>query len=186
MNRLIAALLMALLLALTLGQAAHASEVTSVPSLDLDRYAGKWLEIARFPNRFQAMCIGNVSADYRRRDDGEIDVINRCKNTDGKLEQAIGRGRVVDAVSRARLKVRFAPAWLAWLPQGWGDYWILDLAPDYSLAAVGDPSRQYLWILARQPVLPAGAYDALLARLAAQGFDVAKLVITKQEPEPGK
>ena len=166
-------------------QPAHARAQTpavrTVPSVDLDRYAGDWFEIARFENRFQRQCVGDVRASYARRADGRIDVVNRCRTADGQTE-ARGVARLVDAQTHAKLKVRFAPAWLSWLPPVWGDYWIIGLAADYSWAVVGDPDREYLWILARARSLDAGSMTA--ARRAAQdnGFDVRRLVPTPQAP----
>jgi lipocalin/uncharacterized protein YbjT (DUF2867 family)/ligand-binding SRPBCC domain-containing protein len=159
---------------------AQAPVVRTVPSVDLDRYAGDWFEIARFPNRFQRQCVGDVRASYARRVDGRIDVVNRCRTAHGQTE-ARGVARLVDEQTHAQLKVRFAPAWLSWLPPVWGDYWIIGLASDYSWAVVGDPGREYLWILARTPRLDAASMAA--ARTAAQdnGFDVGRLVETPQE-----
>jgi apolipoprotein D and lipocalin family protein len=77
--------------------------------------------------------------------------------------------------------VRFAPAWLSWLPSVWGDYWIIGLAPDYSWAVVGDPGREYLWILARTPRLDAESMAAARAAAQDNGFDVGRLVRTPQE-----
>ncbi|MBB5199787.1 lipocalin family protein [Glaciimonas immobilis] len=161
-----------------------AQEVTAVPSVDLSRYVGKWYEIARFPNSFQKACTGNVTAQYRSRADGKIDVINRCKKNDGSVDEAVGLARVSNdsgSATNSRLKVRFAPEWLSWLPLVWGDYWVLDLAPDYSYAVVGEPGRKYLWVLSRTPKLTDSTYRAALAKVAAQGFDVSKLVKTPQE-----
>lgn len=153
----------------------------TVPNVDLGRYAGKWYEIARLPNKFQSQCASNVTADYAVRDDGDLDVVNRCKKTDGKIEEAEGRARVADPVTNAKLDVRFAPAWLAWLPNVWSPYWILDLSEDYSVAAVGDPSRDYLWILSRTPQLADSVYDDVVNRMTAQGYDTARLLKTPQE-----
>jgi apolipoprotein D and lipocalin family protein len=159
--------------------------VRTVPSVDLDRYAGDWFEIARFPNRFQHQCAGDVRASYTRRPDGRLDVVNRCRTADGDTE-ARGVARIVDRQSFAKLKVRFAPAWLSFLPVVWGDYWIIGLAPDYSWAVVGDPGRDYLWILARSPHLDDASLAA--ARRAAQdnGFDVERLVPTPQAGGRGR
>ncbi|WP_353155563.1 lipocalin family protein [Herminiimonas fonticola] len=159
----------------------YAQEVKPVAQVDLTRYVGKWYEIARFPNGFQKDCVANVSAQYNKREDGEIDVINRCKERDGKQEEVIGRARVADKVSNAKLKVRFAPDWLSWLSFVWADYWIIDLAPDYSIAAVGESSREYLWILARTPTIPASEYEVIVNRITEQGFDTSKLVKTRQD-----
>jgi apolipoprotein D and lipocalin family protein len=159
---------------------AQAPAVRTVPFVDLSRYAGDWFEIARFENRFQRQCVGDVRASYARRADGRIDVVNRCRTADGQTE-ARGVARLLDEQTHAKLKVRFAPAWLSWLPPVWGDYWIIGLAPDYSWAVVGDPGREYLWILARTPRLDAESMAA--ARTAAQdnGFDVRRLVQTPQK-----
>ncbi len=156
-------------------------EVRPVAQVDLARYVGKWYEIARFPNGFQKDCVANVSAQYNKREDGEIDVINRCRESDGRQEEAIGRARVADKVSNAKLKVRFAPDWLSWLSFVWADYWIIDLASDYSIAAVGEASREYLWILARTPTIADSEYEAAVNRITAQGFDTSKLVKTRQD-----
>jgi len=104
--------------------------VTTVDRVDLDRYLGQWHEIARFPNRFQRQCLGDVRATYARRPDGRLDVINECRTGDGGASRAAGVARVVDGSGGARLKVRFAPAILSFLPMVWGDYWVLALGSD--------------------------------------------------------
>jgi len=152
--------------------------VRTVDRVDLDRYLGDWYEIARFPNRFQRACAGDVKAIYAKRADGRIDVINRCRTADGVVE-ARGVARVADARTSAKLKVRFAPAVLSFLPFVWGDYWILGLAGDYSWAVVGSPDRRYLWILARAPALEADRLESALAAARANGFDVGRLVSTR-------
>jgi lipocalin/uncharacterized protein YbjT (DUF2867 family) len=153
--------------------------VRAVPFVDLDRYAGDWFEIARFPNGFQRQCVGDVRATYGRRPDGRVDVVNRCRTTEGGTE-ARGVARIVDERSFAKLKVRFAPAWLSWLPMVWGDYWIIGLASDYSWAVVGDPGRDYLWILARASHLDEASIAAAQAAARDNGFDVTRLVPTSQ------
>ena len=165
---------------LQLANARAQAPVRTVPFVDLNRYAGDWFEIARFENRFQRRCVSDVRASYARRADGRIDVVNRCRTADGHTE-ARGVARLLGEQTQAKLKVRFAPAWLSWLPPVWGDYWIIGLAPGYSWAVVGDPGREYLWILARTPGLDAESMAA--ARTAAQdsGFDVGRLVQTPQE-----
>ncbi|EJL84369.1 bacterial lipocalin [Herbaspirillum sp. CF444] len=160
---------------------AVAQEVVTVPLVDLKRYVGKWYEIARFPNSFQKKCIANATAEYRVRADGDIDVINRCKVEGGVLDQADGLAHVTAGSNNAKLQVRFAPAWLAWFPLVWGDYWIIDLDPDYSIATVGTPSRDYLWILSRKPALSTAEYEAAVNNATKQGFDTSKLVKTPQQ-----
>jgi apolipoprotein D and lipocalin family protein len=171
----------ALAAAMTLqAAAAHAqTPVRTVSFVDLDRYLGDWFEIARFPTRFQRQCVGDVRATYARRADGRLDVVNRCRTAQGETE-ARGVARIVDERTFAKLKVRFAPAWLSWLPMVWGDYWIIGLAPDYSWAVVGDPGREYLWILARASRLDDESTAAARAAARDNGFDVRRLVPTSQ------
>jgi apolipoprotein D and lipocalin family protein len=157
--------------------------VRTVPFVDLDRYVGDWHEIARLPNRFQRRCVGDVRASYARRADGRLDVVNQCRTGDGRI-LARGIARVVDDRTFARLKVRFAPAWLTFLPFVWGDYWIIGLAEDYSWAVVGSPDREYLWILARTPRLDEKSAAAARDVARANGFDVERLIQTAREESP--
>lgn len=148
----------------------------TVAQVDLERYSGSWFEIARFPNRFQRRCIGDVRATYVRRADGRIDVINSCRSPDGTI-QARGIARIADSSSNAKLKVSFAPRILEWLPFVWGDYWIIGLAMDYTWAVVGSPDRKYLWILARTPALDSDALEAARAAARNCGFNVDRLMV---------
>jgi apolipoprotein D and lipocalin family protein len=149
------------------------------PDIDLARYTGVWYEIARLPNRFQRQCVDNVTATYQLRDDGRLSVVNACRLIDGDMERAEGVARIASAEGpNTRLEVRFAPAWLGWLPLVWGDYWIIELAPDYSYSVVGTPSRKYLWILARSPRMDESIYSAILARAAGKGFDTSRVQLT--------
>ena len=157
-----------------------AGQVRTVPFVDLDRYVGDWFEIARLPNRFQRQCVGDVRASYARRADGRLDVVNQCRTDDGRIE-ARGIARVVDDRTFARLKVRFAPAWLTFLPFVWGDYWIIGLAEDYSWAVVGSPDREYLWILARTPRLDEETAAEARGIARANGFDVERLIQAAHE-----
>jgi len=109
-----------------------------------------------------------------------VKVVNRCRTADGSMDQAIGRAERVGEGDEAKLRVRFAPQWLGWLPFVWGKYWVIDLDADYSLAAIGEPGRNYLWILSRTPSVDPARYQALLARLRAQGYDPARLRTTVQ------
>ena len=161
-------------LLMTMGQAP--ATVRTVQAVDLDRYAGDWFEVARYPNRFQRQCAGDVRASYARRADGRIDVVNRCARADGSVIEARGVARVTDARTRATLKVRFAPAVLSFLPMVWGDYWIIGLADDYTWAVVGSPDREYRWILARTPRLDAAAFARAIAAARANGFDPERLI----------
>jgi len=166
--------------ALAAGQTARRPGVTPVASIDVPRYMGTWYEIAKYPNRFQKQCAGFTTASYRLRPDKTVEVVNRCRRADGAFDDAAGTARQVGGPDSPVLKVRFAPAWLSFLPMVWGDYWVIDLDPDYQLAAVSEPSREYLWILARTPTVPQQAYAALLKRLEDQGFDLARLQTTPQ------
>ena len=170
----------ALLLSPAYGQApGPITPPRTVEAVDLARYAGTYYEIARFPNRFQKQCAGDVTATYTIQPDGRISVINRCRREDGSIDEARGVVRQAgNDTSNAKLEVRLAPAWLSFLPQVWGDYWILTVGPDYSYALVGSPSRDYLWILSRVPQMPDLAYRQAVEVAKANGYDISRLVKT--------
>lgn len=166
-----------------LSSTAAAEPLQPIAALDLPRYMGTWYEIARYPNWFQKKCASDTRADYSLQPDGRVQVINRCREADGALSEAVGIARQMGAADSPKLEVRFAPAWLSFLPMVWGDYWVIDLDPDYQLVAVSEPEREYLWVLSRTPVVDTQAYEALLARLAARGFDPGKLERTMQQDD---
>ncbi len=150
--------------------------VQTVAHVDLSRYLGTWYEIASFPQSFQRGCTA-TTATYTLREDGDVDVLNRCRkgSLDGEERSARGRARVVDRTTNAKLEVSFFRPF-------WGDYWIIDLADDYTYAVVGHPGRDYLWILARTPTVADATYHSIVARLRAQGYETSRLVRTLQRP----
>ncbi|MFZ4055827.1 MAG: lipocalin family protein [Polynucleobacter sp.] len=161
--------------------AAELQAVKTIPSIDVARYLGTWYEIAKFPNWFQRKCLSGTNANYQLKEDGNVKVTNRCKVEGGEMAQAIGTARQIGGATSPKLEVRFAPDWLAILPFVWGDYWVIDLDPQYQLAAVSDPRREYLWILSRTPKVNQKSYDDLLQRLVAQQFDLTQLSFTPQD-----
>lgn len=154
-------------------QAAAPLEV--VPFVDLTRYTGQWFEISRYPNRFQEGCVGS-RATYTMREDEKISVLNECyeDSFSGRLRNAKGTAKVVDKKSSAKLRVSFFWPF-------YGDYWIIDLADDYSYAVIGHPRRKYLWILSRTKKMDEMLYQEILGRIAAKGYDVTRLIKTEQE-----
>jgi apolipoprotein D and lipocalin family protein len=142
-------------------------------SVDLQRYLGKWYEIARYEQAFQKGCRG-VTAEYGLRQDGKISILNTCRKADGKIDTAAGKAKIADPATNAKLKVSFFG------PFYFGDYWVLDHADDYRWAIVGDPSGRYLWLLHRQPVPPAQEVESLVGRIAALGYDTRPLIRTVQ------
>lgn len=176
------ALLLAAALLPAVSPAAEPPPVQALPAMDVQRYAGQWFEVARFPNRFQKQCSGDVTARYTPQADGNVQVLNRCRLADGRYDEATGQARLQDPAGRnTQLEVRFAPAWLSWLPWVWGDYWVIALDRDYRYALVGTPDRGYLWVLSRTPQLDERAYADMLEKAKAQGYDVSRLQRTAQE-----
>ena len=168
-----------LLAACSFGALAQA-ELATIPSLNVPRYMGTWYEVAKYPNRFQKNCASNTSAVYESQPNGGVRVTNRCTEADGKVKEAAGEARQIGDATSPKLEVRFAPAWLSFLPFVWGDYWVIDLDADYQLAAVSEPSREFLWILSRTATPSDLAYNQLLERLAKKGFDLKKIEVSKQ------
>src|SRR5688572_33209423 len=146
-------------------------ELEVVQSVDLTRYVGRWYEIARLPNGFQKKCTEMVTADYTMRTDGRIEVVNRCRKASGEYSTAKGKAKIVDKKTNAKLKVTFFWPF-------YGKYWILDLGPNYEYAVVGEPGRDYLWILSRNPQIDERLYQQLLAKMQSRGFDTTRMVKT--------
>jgi apolipoprotein D and lipocalin family protein len=149
------------------------NELEVVQAVDLSRYVGRWYEISRLPNGFQKKCFDSVTADYAMRPDGQIEVINRCRKASGEYTTAKGRAKIVDKKTNAKLKVTFFWPF-------YGDYWILDLGPNYEYAVVGEPGRKYLWILSRSPQMDEILYRQLLEKMAARGFKTEMMIRTSQ------
>lgn len=162
---------------ITLGALSQTLE--TVPYVDLKKYAGKWYEIASFPQRFQKGCYC-TTADYTITDKGYVIVENKCNkdSINGKQSSVKGKAFVVENTGNAKLKVQFF-----WPFKG--KYWIIDLADDYSYAVVGHPSRDYLWILSRTPSMDDITYNQITLRLKEKGFDITKLKRTKQVENHG-
>jgi apolipoprotein D and lipocalin family protein len=146
-------------------------ELKVVPAVDLSRYVGEWYEIARLPNGFQKKCADSVTANYTLRSDGSIKVVNRCRKDSGEFTTATGKAKIVDKKTNAKLKVSFFWPF-------YGKYWVLDLGPNYEYAVVGEPGRDYLWILSRTPEMDQALYEQLLAKMQARGFDTTRMIKT--------
>jgi apolipoprotein D and lipocalin family protein len=144
----------------------------TVAQVDLSRYMGTWFEIAHLPNRFQADCVADTQARYRLKGD-EVEVLNRCREANGAIKQARGVAEVVEGSGNAKLRVSFFRPF-------YGDYWVLALAEDYRWVLVGEPSREYAWVLSRSPVLEEATLEAALSKAGALGFDRGGFVRTPQ------
>jgi apolipoprotein D and lipocalin family protein len=146
----------------------HPLPVTPVDSVDLDRYVGLWYEVAKIPNRFQKKCAGGATAEYTLREDGRLDVVNRCRKSDGDIDEAEGIAKVEDPATNAKLKVSFFSV-LGWRP-AWGDYWVIGLDEEYRWVAVGTPDRKYGWILARTPDLAEDTVAEIFSIFERNGY----------------
>jgi len=164
-----------MLVAFLLGCQTSRLSLGVVDEVDLDRYAGRWYEIASFPQRFQRGCVATV-ATYTLLDDDRIRVENECRDEslDGDLRRVEGVAWLKDpSESNAKLRVQF------FWPFS-GDYWIIELDTDYRYAVVGHPSRDYLWILSRTPTIDPVVYRTLLGRIERMGFEIERLERTLQ------
>lgn len=165
-----------------LAQAKRPAPPQVVEKVDIDRYTGKWYEIAAIPMYFERKCVANTTAEYTRLASGEVSVFNSCEKADGKRQSSVGQGRVTDPQTNAKLEVSFFNlplfGWQYWVS---GDYWIIDLAPDYSTAIVGHPTRKYGWILARTPQLPLETLASLSQKLSQQGYNPCDFITMPQK-----
>ncbi|GAA0186495.1 apolipoprotein [Lithospermum erythrorhizon] len=159
-------------------------EMEVVKNLDVERYMGRWYEIASFPSRFQPKDGVNTRATYTLNSDGTVHVLNETWSG-GKRGLIEGTAYKADPKSdEAKLKVKFyVPPFLPIIPVT-GDYWVLDIDEGYTYALIGQPSRSYLWILSRTPVLDDDTYNQLVEKAKEQGYDVSKLHKTPQANPP--
>ena len=175
-----------LLLAASISGAWAKDELATIPSLDVPRYMGTWYEVSKLPNPFQKNCVSNTVATYEAQPSGTVRVTNRCSESDGKVKEAIGEARQIGNATSPKLEVRFAPAWLSFLPLVWGNYWVIDLDADYTLVAISEPRQELLWVLSRTPTPNPEAYKLLTERLAKRGFDLKKMEATPQRKQLAK
>ncbi len=155
------------------GPVGNASVPEPRKPVELQRYLGTWYEIARYEASFQRGCEA-VTASYSLKPDGEIAVVNTCRQDSptGPERSAEAVATPVEGSQGAKLKVSFFRPF-------YGDYWVLDRAPDYSWSIVGEPSGRYLWILSRTPRLSEARVKALVERASQLGYDTSLLRRTR-------
>lgn len=146
----------------------------TVNSVDIQKYLGKWYEIAHLPTSFQEGC-HCTTAEYSLIDSETIRVVNTCNegSPEGEIDKAEGKAFVVEGSNNSKLEVQFF-----WPFKG--DYWILELDEEYQYVLVGTPSREYLWILSRTPTLEEDIIDKLKSSAEEKGFDTSKMIYTDQ------
>ncbi|HNW98814.1 MAG TPA: lipocalin family protein [Bacteroidales bacterium] len=158
-----------MIIALSLFSCKQYKPLQTVNNVDIEKYAGKWYEIAAFPQVFQKGCSCS-SAEYFTTSKNYVKVVNTC-TVDGKQKKVEGKAFIVKGTGNSKLKVQFF-----WPFKG--KYWIIYLENDYSIAVVGHPNRQYLWILARDKKISEEKYNSILEFLKNNDFDISKLVKT--------
>lgn len=166
--------LLSIVFFVSLSTIAMSQTLQTVPYVDLKKYAGKWYEIASLPQRFQNGC-NCTTAEYTLTDKDYVIVENRCNrdSTNGKQSYVKGKAFIVENSGNAKLKIQFF-----WPFRG--KYWIIDLASDYSYAVIGHPNKKYLWVLSRTSTMNESIYQQIIARVKEKGFDISKIIRTKQ------
>jgi apolipoprotein D and lipocalin family protein len=157
-----------------------ATDVKTVEKVDLARYQGSWHEIASIPQFFQRKCVRDTVATYSQLEGGEIKVENTCTRDDAGKERAEGRARLYDSAETAKLTVTFLQLFGAFRYWAGGDYWVIELDPNYQWAVIGHPSRKYGWVLSRTPTQSVSTLAEIIGRIKAQGYDACEFIITPQ------
>jgi apolipoprotein D and lipocalin family protein len=158
----------------------NASEVKAVPVVNLDRYQGKWFELAAIPQFFQRKCVRDTFAEYTKLEGGEIRVENNCTGDDSSRIRAEGRARLYDSSETSKLTVTFLKLFGEYRYWAGGDYWVIELDPNYQWAVVGHPTRRYGWVLSRTPTQPVAVLAEIVGRIKAQGYDACEFIVTPQ------
>ena len=147
----------------------------AVDRVDIQKYVGKWYEIAHLPMYFQRKCVSNISAQYTVNADQTMGVLNSCRIENGEMISSEGVAYPQNQ-GNSKLKVSFLPPGLRWIPFTRGHYWVLRVDPEYKVALVGGPSTKYLWILSREPQLDEAIYKSYLETAKYYGYDITKLI----------
>lgn len=143
--------------------------LNTVDKVDLNKYIGRWFEAYRLPNWFEDNDCNTVTAEYSIKENGDIRVLNSCYKLADQVNKADGVAYVADKTTNAKLKVSFFRPF-------YGDYWIVDLAPDYSWALIGEGSGKYFWILTRDQKLSPETERMLLDRAKKLGYMTDRLI----------
>ena len=167
-------ILIAMILLLT-GCVSVPENIRPVDNFQIERYLGKWYEIARLDHSFERG-LSSVNAEYSLRPDGGINVINRgFSSRDNKWKEIEGKGSFVDHNDVGFLKVSFFGPF-------YGSYVVFDLDRDnYSYALVCGPDKSYLWLLARSPQMDDNLKKRLVDKAASLGFDTTKLIYVQHD-----
>ena len=180
-NRLVAAALFGALMA-GCSSDPHAS-MSTVSNFEVERYLGQWHQVAAIPAWFQSDCVANTAADYAMGEDGLIEVVNSCETADGSRKKAEARARFLMGPSDGRLEVTFVEVAGLWVWPAAGDYWIIGLDPEYRWAVVGQPSREFAWILARSRSLDAQTLRNIHHILEREAYDTCELLLTAPDQQ---
>jgi apolipoprotein D and lipocalin family protein len=156
------------------------AEVKPVVAVDLERYIGRWHEIASIPQFFQRKCVRDTVAEYSLLETGELRVDNTCAREDGGREKVEGRARRSETNSTSKLEVTFLKLFGDYRFWAGGDYWVIELDPAYEWAVVGHPSRKYGWVLARKQSLSVAVLAEIVGRIKAQGYDACDFFVSPQ------
>lgn len=157
-----------------------AQDLQTVDQVDLNQYIGKWHEVASIPQSFQKKCVKSTTAEYSFGEKDLVSVINSCTKENGDVNIAEGAARVEDRNTNAKLKVTFVKLF-GWVFTLGGNYWIIDLDSHYQYAVVGDPTREYAWILSRTPSLDMKTLEGIHQRLKNNKYDTCKILTSIQD-----
>ncbi len=150
---------------------ANSEDPEVIKDVNLSKYVGTWYEIGHNPNFFQGSCERSV-AEYSINQEGKVDVLNTCYKNETVISTIKGVAYAPDTGQPAKLVVDFG-----FLKKG--DYWIIDLDPDYRWALVSGPKKDSLFILARTAPMAEETLDLILENLKNRGFDTSKIIFDK-------
>lgn len=162
------------MLLLCMGCTQLPDKVKPVENFNLNRYLGKWYEIARLDHSFERG-LSKVTAEYSLNDNGSVKVINRgYSEQDKKWQEATGIAYFIDSPNNGLLKVSFFRPF-------YGTYAIFELDEDnYQYAVVSGPNHSYLWILARSPSISETVKTQLIQKATDAGFKTQDLIFVDQ------
>lgn len=153
----------------------ESGKIVAINDFAVDKYMGKWFEIARLPAYFEKRCVAPITIEYAHKGD-EIQVTNSCATLSGDLYTRDGIAYLSESNLNGdgRLVVTSFPAWLRWTHLGLSDYWVIYADASYTMVA--SPDKKYLWIFSREETPALEDIQRLISLAEKQGFDISKLI----------
>ncbi|MDQ8935718.1 lipocalin family protein [Acinetobacter rudis] len=159
----------------------QAADLSAVEKVEIDKFLGVWYEILSKPSSTEKRCSRDITSTYTLNEYGHLLAERQCLDQDAKPLTLVGEAYPVNAPRYSKFKLSFMPEAIRWLPLAQNDYWILKLDDQYQMALIGEPNRQALWLLSRQPHPNQALIQQYLNYAKNLGYKVEDVIYTTHQ-----